>query len=408
MIRATHNPALNRFAILTAVATLTLIGVGGLVTSHEAGMAVPDWPTTYGYNMFFFPISKWVGGIFYEHTHRLVASAVGLLTTILALWLFGAKSRPFTRWGGCLLVFLGLLVTQEFPLKRVDGILLCALGAVAFGCSFFWPRSQPSSAELRWLGITALIAVILQGVLGGLRVVALKDEIGIFHATLAQLFLVVVSAIALLTSRKWQTLIDFPREGGVKRLHYFMLAGSLLIVCQLALGATMRHQHAGLAVPDFPLAYGKVWPPMDADFLERVNQSRLDIRDFRPITAFHLSVHMGHRVGALLVLIVMGYAALYARRVLGRENPVTKLSQVWFGLVLCQAVLGAVTVLKNKPADIATAHVMLGALSLVVGSLLTILCFFWVRRAETVPERAYTPGMSSMPSQCASNPGFSS
>ena len=82
-----YHPALHWFAVLTAVAALLLIALGGLVTSKGVGMAVPDWPNTYGYNMFFFPVSQWVGGIFYEHTHRLVASAVGLLTSILALWL---------------------------------------------------------------------------------------------------------------------------------------------------------------------------------------------------------------------------------------------------------------------------------------------------------------------------------
>src|SRR5260370_21188464 len=85
-----RNIGLHGYAVLTAVATLSLIGIGGLVTSHGAGMAVPDWPTSYGYNMFLFPISKWwhAGNIFYEHSHRLFASAVGLLTTILAVWLW--------------------------------------------------------------------------------------------------------------------------------------------------------------------------------------------------------------------------------------------------------------------------------------------------------------------------------
>ena len=126
MIRTTDNPWLARFALLTALATLVLVCFGGLVTSHEAGMAVPDWPNTFGYNLFFFPVSRWVGGIFYEHTHRLVASGVGMLTTILAVWLWLKESR---RW-------------------------------------------------LRWLGIGALLAVVLQGVLGGLRVVLFKAEIG--------------------------------------------------------------------------------------------------------------------------------------------------------------------------------------------------------------------------------------
>src|SRR5512147_1858483 len=104
-----HSPWLHRFAVLTAATTLALIWIGGLVTSHGAGMAVPDWPTTYGYNMFFFPISKWVGGIFYEHTHRLVASGVGFLTVILAVWLWVKESRPSLRWLGVLAVFLVML-----------------------------------------------------------------------------------------------------------------------------------------------------------------------------------------------------------------------------------------------------------------------------------------------------------
>src|ERR1039457_1910784 len=92
--------SLHRFAVFTAIATLGLVGLGGLVTSHGAGMSVPDWPNTYGYNMFAFPISKWVGGIFYEHTHRLLASAVGLLTTILAVWLWLKDSRQWMKWLG--------------------------------------------------------------------------------------------------------------------------------------------------------------------------------------------------------------------------------------------------------------------------------------------------------------------
>src|SRR5580765_5532656 len=72
------NPWLHRFAVMTALATFCLLGVGGLVTSHGVGMAVPDWPNTYGYNMFLFPISKWVGGVLYEHSHRLMAALVGL------------------------------------------------------------------------------------------------------------------------------------------------------------------------------------------------------------------------------------------------------------------------------------------------------------------------------------------
>ena len=107
MHQTKHQPALHAFAVITAVSTLVLICFGGLVTSHGAGLAVPDWPNSYGYNMFLFPVSMWVGGIFYEHTHRLVASAVGLLTLILSLWLWLRDPRKWLRWLGVVALGVG-------------------------------------------------------------------------------------------------------------------------------------------------------------------------------------------------------------------------------------------------------------------------------------------------------------
>src|SRR5438132_7119031 len=152
---------LNRFAWFTAFATLLLICSGGMVTGKGVGLAVPDWPTTFGYNMFLFPASKWIGGILFEHTHRLIASTVGFLTIILAVWLWLVDPR---RW-------------------------------------------------VRILGVAAVGAVILQGVLGGLRVTMLKDEIGIFHACLAQAFLGLVVIIAFVTSRSWRAIADIVEPG---------------------------------------------------------------------------------------------------------------------------------------------------------------------------------------------------
>src|SRR5471032_380817 len=94
------NTWLFRFAVLTAFATFLLIGLGGLVTSNNAGMSVPDWPTSYGYNMFALPIKFWKGGIFYDHTHRLLASLVGTLTAILAIWLWVRETEGRSRWAG--------------------------------------------------------------------------------------------------------------------------------------------------------------------------------------------------------------------------------------------------------------------------------------------------------------------
>src|ERR1700720_815181 len=97
-------PWLARFAWFTAFATLLLICSGGMVTSKGVGLAVPDWPTTFGYNMFLFPVSKWIGGVFFEHTHRLIASTVGFLTIILAIWIWRAEERQAVKTLGLIAV----------------------------------------------------------------------------------------------------------------------------------------------------------------------------------------------------------------------------------------------------------------------------------------------------------------
>src|SRR5271155_2291149 len=120
--------------------TFVLVWMGGLVTSNGAGLSVPDWPNTYGYNMFFFPPSKWIGGIFYEHTHRLVASGVGFLTTILALWLFGRKARRFIRWAGVVFAVAGVALCPMFPAHVPENLSLAVLGLAGFAASFYWPN----------------------------------------------------------------------------------------------------------------------------------------------------------------------------------------------------------------------------------------------------------------------------
>jgi cytochrome c oxidase assembly protein subunit 15 len=382
MTRTSDNSWLRGFAVVTAVATLVLICIGGVVTSKGVGMAVPDWPTTYGYNMFFFPFSQWVGGIFYEHTHRLVASGVGLLTTILALWLFGRKSRPLIRWIGGALLVAGIATAMLLPARMHDAMFLGLVGIVSFGASFFWPSGEPTAPWLRRLGVIAFVAVVLQGVLGGLRVTEMKDEIGIFHATLAQLFFTLTCAIALFTSRWWENLSGGNLATIGKGWRMFVPLVTALVLVQLVLGATMRHQHAGLAVPDFPLAYGQLWPAMDAESVAKYNQDRIEATVHRPITAFQIGLHMTHRLAALAILIAVTCAAWLTRRRLGMKNPLTRLSLAWFCLILIQAALGVMTVLTNKAADIATAHVAVGALALVAGSFLSIMSF---RLSASVP-----------------------
>jgi heme a synthase len=392
------NPGLHRFAVLTAVATLGLVVIGGLVTSHGAGMAVPDWPNTYGYNMFFFPFSQWVGGIFYEHSHRLVASGVGLLTTVLALWLHGRNARPLMRWAGAILLLLGAGTAAAMPRRWTDALVLGLTGLALFGASRVWPQCEPSPKWLRRLGLIAFLAVVLQGVLGGLRVVLFKDAIGIFHATLAQLFFVLICAIALFTSRWWQTEdTRIPSTLHAPRSTLYILT-TLLILLQLALGAAMRHQHAGLSIPDFPLAYGKLWPAMDAASVFHYNQQRIELASANPITAFQISLQMVHRLFALAILGAVAYAAWSAVRRLGVRNPLSRWALAWLGLILTQATLGAATIWSNKAADIATAHVLVGALALALGAILCIVSGRFLMATYSAPDLSTTTQAPPVPS----------
>jgi cytochrome c oxidase assembly protein subunit 15 len=205
-----------------------------------------------------------------------------------------------------------------------------------------------------------------------------KDQIGIFHATLAQLFFVLTCAIALFTSKWWTRMSDTQHvtrntqyATTASNLHKLFLATTVLILLQLILGATMRHQHAGLSIRDFPLAYGKLWPATDAASVARYNQDRVETTNFNPITAFPVELQMVHRIVALLILCAVGFCAWRAWR--KSSGLVVKLSVFWFALILCQAGLGAATILSDKAADIATAHVLVGALSLATGIILSII-----------------------------------
>ncbi|HMB79878.1 MAG TPA: COX15/CtaA family protein, partial [Vicinamibacterales bacterium] len=197
---------LHRFAKFLVACTVLLILAGSLVTSHDAGLSVPDWPTSYGWNMFTFPPSMWVANILYEHGHRLIASTVGFLTIIMAVWLWMSEPR---RW-------------------------------------------------LRWFGVATLGSVVAQGLLGGLTVLFfLPAAISTAHAGLAEIFFCMTVAIAIFTSPGWIAGSGTPADPRVRGL---ATAVTVLIYAQILVGATMRHTGAGLAIPDFPWMFGHVIP----------------------------------------------------------------------------------------------------------------------------------------------------
>jgi cytochrome c oxidase assembly protein subunit 15 len=372
---------------LTAAVTLALIGVGGVVTSRGAGLAVPDWPNSFGYNMFRFPVSQWIGGIFYEHTHRLVATCLGVLVVALTRWLGGRRAQLPLAIIGLLEVLAGVALLKVAPGLQGAGHFLSGIGGVVLLAAAVWARNEPAPGALPMLGWLAFGLVQVQGLLGGLRVVLFKDEIGIFHATLAQLFFVLLCAIVLLTSSWWAldprpSTLDAPRStlhaafqgfSGLDGARWLLIGATGLIFAQLILGATMRHQHAGLAIPDFPLAYGKLWPAMDPASVELYNQQRLEVMAVKPITAFQIGLQMTHRITAVVILAAVATCAWALRRFLGARHSMSKAALVWLGLILTQAIFGAATILTDKAADVATAHVLLGALSLAAGAMLSVV-----------------------------------
>ena len=357
---------LHRFAKLVVACTVLLILAGSLVTSHDAGLSVPDWPTSYGWNMFTFPPSMWVANIFYEHGHRLIASTVGFLTIILATWLWLADARPW----------------------------------------------------LKWFGAAALGAIIAQGVLGGLTVLFfLPAAVSTAHAALAEIFLCMTVAIALFTSPRWmegygtaeaapygaepddaalddavpysaenplvvslsnhepnRSSFDRPVPGrrlilrqaqderrveGLRTsecidnvtLRRLATATTALIFLQILIGAAMRHTGAGLAIPDFPWMFGHVVP---------------DHWNGR------IAVHFTHRAGALIVTLGIGILSAYVWSHHRGRRELAQPAALIVALVVIQVTLGALTVLTRRDIWINSLHVVCGALVLTTSLVLTL------------------------------------
>jgi cytochrome c oxidase assembly protein subunit 15 len=179
----------HRLAALTAGATFLLILAGGVVTNTGSGLAVPDWPTTFGYNMFTYPLSEMVGGVLYEHSHRLIGSLVGLLTVALCVSLWVADAR---RW-------------------------------------------------VRWLGIVAVAGVIVQGILGGLRVVLVHASLALVHGAVAYAFFGLVASLAVVTSPGWMGRSEGERPEGLAALRRLALAATGSIYVQILFGTVLTH-----------------------------------------------------------------------------------------------------------------------------------------------------------------------
>ena len=295
------NRGLNRFAILVACATFFLIIAGALVTSHDAGLATPDWPLSNGQ---VFP--KMVGNLFWEHGHRLVATTVGILTICLLIYLMRSEKRSWVRR----------------------------------------------------LGVFALVAVVAQGLLGGLTVkLMLPLAVSSAHATLAQLFFCTTVSLAVFTSRSWFAEHRPIEEKGSLPLRYLSVAAVATILIQLVLGATLRHS--------------ATW---DQDLPTEL-----------------VLTHVG---GAIAVTLILGATIFLVFKRHGDEPFLRRPATIALALLVVQLGLGLAAYLTrlasphdpqplNPMVAITVAHVACGALVFATTIVLTLRAFRVLRPSST-------------------------
>jgi len=292
-----YRPGLHRYAVGVACATAVLIFIGGLVTSTGSALAVPDWPLSYGQ---VFP--RMTGGVLFEHGHRMAGATIGLLTIVLAVWLWRSEPR---RW-------------------------------------------------VRWLGLITLTAVSLQGVLGGLTVLRrLPLALAVSHAGLAQIVLCLTVTIALVTSAGWMEAPPRAPDAGAPSLRALTRVAVAVVYLQILVGAVVRHSGAGLAVPDFPLAFGRLWPAAG-------------------LMSTPVAYQLLHRAGALLVALCLIWTVAAAMRRHGSVPGLRRPALLLALLLAWQVYLGAAIIWTKRAVVPTTAHVLSGALVLATALVLAL------------------------------------
>ena len=290
--------ALHRFAVVTACATFFLIFVGGLVTSTGSALAVPDWPLAFGKL-----IPAWEGGIRFEFGHRLAAGTVVILTLALMAWTWHAEPRRWVR----------------------------QLVAIAFGL------------------------IIVQAILGGITVLfELPLAIAVAHAATAQALFCLMVSIAIFTNPRWESTPHVDDAPTRLALPTLAAATTAIIYMQILIGAVMRHMSAGLVIPDFPLSFGKLVPPLFDKYI---------------------AINFAHRCGAIVVTAMVLWTVA---RVIRTHKDVAALRRPALGLFLLlvlQICLGALTIWSGRSVLPTTSHVAIGAAVLATSLTLTLRAY---------------------------------
>ncbi len=279
-----YNVWLHRYIILVLVVTGVLIYAGGLVTTIGAGLAVPDWPLSFGSLN---PSGWWKQPMVREeHGHRLIGATVGLLTLMMTIWIvFKEKSR-----------------------------------------------------HVRLLSVLALVMVIIQGILGGLRVIDKNIYFAMVHACLAQVFFCTLVTLMWFTSSLWINRKNDPSECFTKKEKRLAVIVFSLVVLQLIIGAIMRHSGAGLAIPTFPLIFGGILPPH---------------------WNFSICIHYSHRVLALIILI---HVFIQWNSLRGQPFFIVRaLVHLTACIIIFQTFLGGAIILTGRSIVPTNLHVLTGA-----------------------------------------------
>jgi cytochrome c oxidase assembly protein subunit 15 len=294
----------HRFAIFAAAATFVLIFAGGLVTSTGSAMAVPSWPLDAGRLI----PQQWGPGVLFEWGHRAIAGTVSILTLTLALWV--------------------------------------------------WIGGSP--AWLRYMALAAFVLVVAQAVLGGITVLLnLPLTLAVAHAMTGQAFFCLMVAIALFTSPSWQAPVAI--ASGRASVAPLAAVTTGIVYVQIIIGALMRHMHAGLAIPDFPLAFGRLVPPM---------------------FSVPIAVNFAHRCGAVVVTTMVLWTVVRTQREY-RDEPRLRLPALGLLVLLAlQIGLGAATVLSRRAVVPTTSHVAVGAAVLATCLALSLRAWHLERGAR--------------------------
>lgn len=379
------DPTLAWFARAVVGATLLLIFIGGLVTSWQAGMAVPDWPLSFGS----INPSRWWENwhVRLEHGHRLFAMLVALLTGVLCAWTWG-NWRPLWYAALAAIVLPGVGRALHAP-----GALIAHLSiwpaAIAFVATLLWQARvtpPPHAAPVRWLTFAAFLCVCVQATLGGLRVtqetagaIETARVLRIVHGCVAHAFLCIVVAAAVQLSPAWRRRAWRYRGGALSAVRKFAWATVAAIYLQLVLGAAMRHLGAGLAIPTFPHA------TPEGGLLPAVHNA-------------YIHVNFTHtRAGAVLLTLLIAALITAVLRNAPREARLARPALALGALVAAQLALGMFVVWQLKPPTLTSLHVVAGAALLATSVQLALRAERFAREPRESAPFAPQPKWTEVP-----------